>query len=89
MKLYFCSIDGNPRGAFKHEENANKWKEDQNTDLAFVNEVTYDNKNIVLVDGHEFNSFVESISDEVGTDEFNRVKTVLEKEWAYTEVTND
>lgn len=88
MKLYFCSIDGNQREIFKSEELATEWQAN-NGSLAFINEITYEDKQIISVNGQDFNDFVESISDEIGSEEFLRVKSDLEKDWAFTEKTSD
>lgn len=91
--LYFCSFDGNPRKVFKFPILAKKWEEENQTNglnLAFINEVTYDTALLIrAVNNQDFVDFVESISDEVGTPEFLRVKENLEKEWAFTEVVDD
>ncbi|SUB33620.1 Uncharacterised protein [[Pasteurella] mairii] len=51
--------------------------------LANVNEVRYNNDNrIISVDGYDFDDFIESISDEMGSDEFNQTKTVFSEKWA-------
>lgn len=91
--LYFCSFDGNPKKVFKSDVLAKKWEEENQTNglhLAFINEVTYNNDLLIQsVNRQDFVDFVESISDEVGTPEFLRVKESLEKEWAFTEVVDD
>lgn len=87
-KLYFCSYDGNSRAVFKSEKKALNWQEEQGS-LAFVNEVSYKDGKIVLVNEQAFSDFVESISDEMETEEFKRVKDNLEKEWAFAEKTDD
>lgn len=91
--LYFCSFDGNLRKVFKSNVLAKKWEDENSTSrgqLAFVNDVVYDdNFKIISVNSQEFTDFVESISDDVGTEEFFRVKANLEKEWAFIEVTDD
>lgn len=91
--LYFCSFDGNPEKVFKSNFLAKKWKDENTTsrmELAFIDEVVYnDNLKIISVNNQEFTDFVESISDEVGTEEFLRVKTIIEQEWAFTELTDD
>lgn len=89
--LYFCSHDGNHRRVFKSEEKAEEWKND-NGSLASVADVVYNENNaneIVSVYGQDFIAFVESISDEVGSEEFERVYNSLNEEWAYTESTDD
>lgn len=87
--LYFCSYDGSLRKIFKSDVLAENWKS-ENGSLAFVNDVSFNDKNeIKTVNGQDFNDFVESISDEIGSDEFYRVKSNLESEWAYTLVTDD
>ncbi|MFC1118108.1 hypothetical protein ACFGY2_11605 [Pasteurella multocida] len=68
------------------KKKAEQWKE-QNGQLAFVTEVTYNNKKeIIKVDDQDFDDFVESISDEIGTPEFIRVKKSLMEEWAFTDL---
>lgn len=87
--LFFCSHDGNFRAVFKSESKANDWKM-KNGSLAFVNEISYDEGNsIVLVGLQDFDDFIESISDEVGSEEFNRVKKSFEEEFKFVEFTND
>lgn len=86
--LYFCSHDGNPRKVYKSDELAKQWSEQGN--LYFATEVTYNaNNQIALVNGEDFDDFVEGCADEKGTNEFNRVKSCLEKDWQFTTLTDD
>ena len=86
--LYFCSWDGDLKLVFKSEEKAYAW-EAENGNLAFVYEVIYDDDNkIIAVSGQDFIDWIESVSD-VGDMEFSRVKSAIEREWAFTDVTDD
>lgn len=48
-----------------------------------------DNHKIIKFCDQKFEDWVEDSADENGTDEFNRVKTLLEKEFAFTDKTDD
>lgn len=87
-KLYFCSIDGNQRKVFKSEDLAKHWEEQG--ELYFSNEVVFDElNNILKIDNQDFLEYVENCSDEQGTEEFDRVKSCFEKEFAFKDVTDD
>lgn len=88
-KLYFCSHDGNPRGVFNNEKSADKWREANGT-LSFVYEVAYNHNNtIISVNDIDFTDWIESISDDVGTSEFERVKADFEEIFKFTVKTED
>lgn len=87
-KLYFCSLDGNQRKIFKSEELAKQWVEQGQ--LYFSNEVIYDENNkIKKIDGQDFFDFVENTSDVQGSEEFIRVQSHFEKEFKFSNVTDD
>ncbi|WP_314722508.1 hypothetical protein [Haemophilus pittmaniae] len=86
--LYFCSHDGNPRKVYKSDALANEWEEQGG--LYFVTSVQYDDNNqIVCINDDDLDDFVESIADEKGTPEFERVKSNIVQDFKFTEITDD
>lgn len=90
-RLFFCSIDGNPRRVFKSEALAKEWQLDNGSiaSLAFVNEIVYnENKEIIEIDGWEFIEFLEQF-EEPNTEEFDGTKAYFEERFRFTELTDD
>ena len=86
--LYFCSHDGDMRKVYKSELLAKQWEE--NGQLYFATEITYnEDLNIVKIEYQDFDDWLETVSDEVGTAEFEQAKAYFQNEFKYTEATND
>lgn len=87
-KLYFCSHDGNLRHVYKSDVLAKQWEE--NGQLYFATEITYnDDLNIAKIEYQDFYDWIETISNEVGTAEFEQTKAYFQNEYKYTDVTDD
>lgn len=81
MVVYYLYSDGNLRGKTQYLAKAKDFESENS--LNVFHEVCYsDEGGIITVDGHAFDDFIERISDDKGTEDFIRVKSFFEKEWA-------
>ncbi|EGY51313.1 hypothetical protein [Neisseria shayeganii] len=82
--LYFLSHDGDNYFITKSYKEAVNWQESQ--ELNFATEICYDEDfRITHIDRNEIDWFAESISDEIGSPQFQEAKEMLNKEYEFPE----